>query len=103
MKSRLVSALALSLAFSSMAAPVALAEEPAFRTAEAQAFSSEDLQRYGLTADDAAEVQALQEQGYAVRVLSAEEAEQYKAGISNRTWWIIGGVVLVAAIVVATN
>jgi hypothetical protein len=104
MKLRLASVLALSLAFTSMAAPIALAEEQAqFRAAAPQAFSAEDLQRYGLSADDATQVQALQAQGYQVRVLSAEEAEQYKAGISNRTWWIIGGVVLVAAIVLAAD
>jgi hypothetical protein len=62
-----------------------------------------DLQRYGLNAEDAAQVQVLQQQGHQVRVLTAEETEQYKAGMSNRTWWIIGGVVLIAAIVVASN
>jgi hypothetical protein len=61
------------------------------------------LQRYGLSAEDAAEVRALQEQGYQVRVLTPEEASQYSAGISNRTWWIIGAVVVIAAIVVAVD
>lgn len=102
MRLRLASALALSLAFTSLAAPAALAETQ-FRSAAPRAFNTEDLQRYGLSADDAAQVQALQAQGHQVRVLSAEETQQYKAGISNRTWWIIGGVVLIAAIAVAVD
>lgn len=104
MKFRLATALALSLAFTQLAAPAAYAQQATqFRTVAPQSFSAEDLQRYGLSAEDAAQVHALQQQGYQVRVLSAEEAEQYRAGLSNRTWWIIGGVVLVAAIVVAAS
>lgn len=104
MKLRFASALALSLVFTQIAAPAAFAQGPAqFRAAAPQAFSTEDLQRYGLSAEDAAQVQALQQQGHQVRVLTAEEAEQYKAGMSNRMWWIIGGVVLIAAIVVAAD
>ncbi|MEZ5995502.1 MAG: hypothetical protein R3C25_07080 [Hyphomonadaceae bacterium] len=104
MKLGVATALALGLAFTQMAAPAAFAQEPAqFRTAAPRAFSSEDLQRYGLSADDAAQVQAYQRQGYEVRVLTPEEAAQYQAGLSNRTWWIIGGIVLVAAIVVAAD
>ncbi|MEQ1708250.1 MAG: hypothetical protein ABL864_07955 [Terricaulis sp.] len=104
MKLRIASAIALSLAFAQIATPVAFAQEPAqFRAAAPQAFTAADLQRYGLSADDAAQVRALQQQGHQVRVLTAEETEQYKAGMSNRTWWIIGGVVLIAAIVVASN
>ena len=104
MKLRLVRALAMSFALASIAAPAAFAQEPAqFRSAAPQAFNTEDLQRYGLSQDDAAQVQSLQQQGYQVRVLTAEEAQQYTGGISNRTWWIIGGVVLIAAIVVAAD
>jgi hypothetical protein len=96
--------LALSLAFTQIAAPAAFAQEPAqFRAAAPRAFSGEDLQRYGLSAEDAAQVSALQQQGYEVRVLSAEEASQYTAGMSNRAWWIIGAVVVIAAIVVAAD
>jgi hypothetical protein len=103
MKFRLATALALSLAFT-QAAPAAFAQEPVqFRTVAPQVFTAEDLQRYGLRADDAAQVSALQRQGYQVRVLTPEEAAQYQAGISNRTWWIIGAVVVVAAIVVAAD
>lgn len=104
MKLRLVRALALSFALTSIAVPAAFAETPAqFRAAAPQAFSAEDLQRYGLSSDDAAQVRSLQQQGYQVRVLTPEEAQQYTGGISNRTWWIIGGVVLIAAIVVAVD
>lgn len=104
MRLHFASAIALSLAFAQIATPAALAQEPAqFRAAAPQAFTSADLQRYGLSAEDAAQVQVLQQQGHQVRVMSVEETEQYKAGMSNRTWWIIGGVVLIAAIVVASN
>lgn len=103
MKFRL--AIALALALSSVSAPVAFAEQQTaqFRTVAPRVFSAEDLRSYGLSAEDAAQVGALQAQGYAVRVLPAEEAAQYSGGISNRTWWIIGGVVVVAAIIVASN
>jgi hypothetical protein len=104
MKLRLASAVALCLAFTQIAAPAAFAQEPAqFRTVAPQAFTAEDLQRYGLSAEDAAQVTALQQQGYEVRVMSPEEASQYSAGISNQTWWIIGAVVIIAAIVVASD
>lgn len=104
MKLRLASVLALSLALTSFAAPAAFAQEPAqFRAAAPQSFSAEDLQRYGLSQGDATQVQRLQQQGYGVRVLTPEETRQYTGGMSNRTWWIIGGVVIIAAIVVAGN
>lgn len=104
MKLRLTGAIALCLAFTSIAAPAAFAEpQTTFRAAAPQAFTVADLQRYGLSAEDAAQVEVLQAQGHAVRVLTPEETAQYRAGISNRTWWIIGGVVLIAAIVVAVE
>jgi len=104
MRLRFASAVALCLAFTQVAAPAAFAQEQAqFRTAAPTAFSTEDLQRYGLSADDAAQVQTLQQQGYQVRVLTPEEASQYSAGFSNRTWWIIGAVVVIAAVVAASN
>ena len=97
--------IALALTLSSVSAPAAFAEQQAaqFRTAEPRAFSAEDLRSYGLSAEDARQVGALQAQGYAVRVLPAEEAAQYSGGISNRTWWIIGGVVVIAAVVLASD
>jgi hypothetical protein len=98
MKFRLATALALSFALT--AAPVALAEQQAaqFRSVAPQSFSAEDLRAYGLSANDATQVAELQRQGYQVRVLSAEEAAQYSGGMSNRTWWIIGAVVVIAVV-----
>lgn len=97
---RLATALALALAFST-AAPAAFAETQAFRTAEAQTFSQQDLQQYGLSAADAAQVAAYQEQGYNVVVMSPEEAEQYQAGLSTTHWLLIGLLVIVVAVAVA--
>ena len=104
MKLSVATVLAVSLAFTSMAAP-AFAQEPAtqFRTAEARTFSTEDLQRYGLSADDAAQVAAYQDQGYTVQVISPEEAAQYNAGFTNTQWLLIGLVVVVVAVAVASD
>jgi hypothetical protein len=41
----------------------------------------------------------LQAQGYEIRVLSAEEAQQYQAGITDNQWIWIG--ILVGVIVIA--
>ncbi len=101
MKVRFATALALSLAFTSMAAPAALAEQQSFRAVEPQMFSADELQRYGLTAEDAAQVQSYQEQGYQVVVLSPEEAEEYQAGLSTTTWLLIGLAVVIIAVAAA--
>jgi hypothetical protein len=84
---------------------VAFAQEPAgqFRSAEAQSFSAAELQRYGLTAADAAQVEALQGQGYTVQVVTPEEAAQINGGLTTNTWLIIGLVVVVVAIAVAAD
>jgi hypothetical protein len=104
MKLRLATALALSLAFTQVAAPAAFAQQTSqFRTVEAQTFTVDELQRYGLSAEDAARVQAYQEQGYQVAVLTPEEAEQYGAGWSTNTWLIIGLVVVVIAVAAASD
>ncbi|MEJ0058237.1 MAG: hypothetical protein WDM79_00955 [Terricaulis sp.] len=78
--------------------------EPAaqFRTAAPQTFSSEDLQRYGLDAEASARAVALQEQGYEVKVLTTEEAQQYQAGITDNQWLLLGilaGVIVIAVAV----
>jgi hypothetical protein len=104
MKFRLASALSLSLAFSQVvAAPAAFAQEPAqFRSAAARSFSTEDLQRYGLSSADAAQVAAYQDAGYQVQVISAEEAERMYGGqFSNSQWMVIGLIALVVVIAVA--
>lgn len=99
---RLATAVAFSLALTSFA-PLAAAQEPAqqFRSVEAQSFTTEDLQQYGLSAQDAAQVAAYQDQGYSVVVMSPEEAQQYQAGITGTQWLLIGLLVIVVAVAVA--
>jgi hypothetical protein len=99
MKSRILGAVALAFAFSQVAVMPAYAEQAQFRTAAPQAFSQTDLQSYGLSADASARAAALQEQGYEIRVLSHEEAEQYQAGITDNQWLLIG--ILAAVVVIA--
>ncbi len=101
MKSILVGASALGLAFAQFAAVSAYAAEPAaaFRTVSPQKFSSEDLQRYGMNQADADRGAALQKQGYQVMVLNKDEAERYKAGISDKQWLLLG--ILAGVIVIA--
>ncbi len=108
MKPQFTIALAAALALSQFAATSALAAETAspaaFRSVAPQTFSSADLQRYGLDATSAAQIQDLQTKGYEVRVLSPAEAQHYRGGqMSTRTWWIIGAVVLVAVAVAVAN
>jgi hypothetical protein len=99
---RFVTAIALGLALSSLA-PAAMAQEQQtqFRSAEARSFSTEELQQYGLTASDAAQVAAYQEQGYNVVVMTPDEAAQYEAGMSTTHWLLIG--LLVVVVVVAAT
>jgi Ni/Co efflux regulator RcnB len=96
---RLATALAVSFALTSIAAP-AMATE--FRTAEPQAFSSQDLQQYGLDAATTERALDLQNQGYEIRVLSEEEAAGYQAGITDNQWLLLGilaGVIVIAVAV----
>ncbi|HET9229888.1 MAG TPA: hypothetical protein VFO00_01285 [Vitreimonas sp.] len=96
----LASAIALSFALVTMAAPAAYAQEPAqFRSAAPQSFSAGELQQYGLDAQATQRAMDLQAQGYEIRVLSAEEAQQYQAGITDNQWIWIG--ILVGVIVIA--
>lgn len=105
MKNRLAAVAALVAALGHAAiTPVAFAEEAAapFRTAAAQTFSAEDLQRYGLDAAASERAVALQEEGYQVHVLTPEEAEQYTAGITDNQWLLLGilaGVIVIAVAV----
>jgi hypothetical protein len=99
MKSRFIGAAALAFA---LATAPAFAETAQFRSAAPQAFTSQDLQSYGLGADASNRAVALQDQGYEVRVLSEEEASQYQAGITDNQWLLIGilaGVVVIAVAV----
>ncbi len=95
---RLATAVAFALALSTVA-PAAMAEE--FRSAEPQAFSQQELQQYGLSEADAAQVAAYQADGYQVVVMSPEEAAQYQAGITTTQWLLIG--LLVVVVVVAAT
>lgn len=98
MKNGLRAAAALCFVAAQLVAAPAYAEQATpFRAAQAQTFSAAELQQFGLSAADADRALAYQEQGYQVQVLTAEEAEQYRAGqYSNNTMWvIIGGIVLI--------
>lgn len=99
----LAAALALSFAAAQVAAP-AYAETSAFRSVEAQTFSQAELQRYGLSADDASQVAAYQDAGYQVQVVSAEEAAQMTGGqFSQNQWLVIGIIVLVVVVAVSVD
>jgi hypothetical protein len=100
MKSRIAIALAAALAMS--AAVPAFAGEAQFRTAAPQAFTAQDLQNYGLSADKANDVVALQDKGYKVQVMTKEEAQQYRAGLTDQTWLILGAAAVVIIVVAAS-
>jgi hypothetical protein len=100
MKSRLAAVLAVSFALTSIAAP-AFAETQ-FRTAAPQSFSAQELQQYGLDSNATERAMDLQRQGYEIRVLSPEEAQQYQAGVTDNQWiWlgILAGVIIIAVAV----
>jgi hypothetical protein len=101
MKLRAPGAIALSLALAHMAVPAAALAGPAspFRSAEPRAFTAAELQRYGLTADESALVEAYEAEGYEVQVLTQEEAEAYQAGISTRNFLAIVGLVTIIVVV----
>jgi hypothetical protein len=100
----LASAIALSLAFATMTAPVAYAQEPAaFRSAEAQTFSTDEQQRYGLSAADASHVADLQAQGYQVQVMTPEEASQVTGGQFSSTQWLVIGIIVVLVVVAVAS
>ncbi|MBI1255688.1 MAG: hypothetical protein GC196_15295 [Hyphomonas sp.] len=101
MKIRIPAAIAAAFAISQVAAPFAFAEAPAarFRSAEAQPFSSSDLQSYGLSSEEAATVVSYQEQGYTVQLVTAEEAEAYNAGMSTNNVLAILGLVVIVLVV----
>jgi hypothetical protein len=99
----IAAALALSFAVTQVAAPAAYANE-SFRSVEAQTFSQAELQRYGLSADDASQVAAYQDAGYQVQVVSAEEAAQMTGGqFSQNQWLVIGIIVLVVVVAVSVD
>ncbi|MFZ2031490.1 MAG: hypothetical protein WAU68_14350 [Vitreimonas sp.] len=95
-------ALAASLALSQVAISTASAETH-FRSAPAQTFSQADLQRYGLSSEQAARGAELQRQGYHVQVMTQEEAQRVYGGQMSMNTWIIIGVVAVVIIAVAAS
>jgi len=106
MKAPFYLALAASLALSQIAISTASAESAAtpFRSAPAQTFSQADMQRYGLSSEQAARGAELQRQGYHVQVMTQEEAQRVYGGqISYNTWIIIGVVALIVIAVAVSN
>jgi Spy/CpxP family protein refolding chaperone len=106
MKAPFYLVLAASLALSQVAISTASAETAAthFRSAPAQTFSQADLQRYGLSSEQAARGAELQRQGYQVQVMTQEEAQRVHGGqISYNTWIIIGVVALIVIAVAVSN
>ncbi len=103
MKTRLPAAIALGFALTQLAAPIAFAEAPAsqFRSVQAQSFDIDDLQRYGLTEADAAQVQVYKQQGYEVQLLTQEEADAYNAGLTNNNILAIIGLVAIVVVIAA--
>ena len=103
MKSRFLSALAAAVALT-VAVP-AYAETPTaqteFRQVAPQSFTTEDLQRYGLSSEEVARGVALQEQGYTIVALTPEEAEAYRAGAISQTEWILIGIGVLIILAVA--
>ncbi|MFN4184886.1 MAG: hypothetical protein ACK4M6_08860 [Hyphomonas sp.] len=100
MKLRVPAAIAASLALS-LAGPVAFAQEAPspFRSVEAQSFSANDLQRYGLSDEQIATVESYQQQGYEVQVMSVEEAAEYTGGMSTNNVLAIIGLVAIVIVV----
>ena len=98
-------ALAASLALSQVAISTASAETASthFRSAPAQTFSQADMQRYGLTSEQAARGAELQRQGYHVQVMTQEEAQRVYGGQMSQNTWIIIGVVALIVIAVAVS
>jgi len=105
MKTRLAASVAAAFVLSQVAiVPFAYAEEAAapFRSAAQQHFTADELQQYGLSGEAADRAEALQNEGYEIRVLSQEEADQYTAGISDNQWLLLGilaGVIVIAVAV----
>lgn len=101
MKIQLPAAIALGFALTQLAAPVAFAEAPAsqFRTVQAQSFNGDDLQRYGLTQGEAAQLQVYQQQGYEVQLLTQEEADAYNGGLTNNNVLAIIGLVAIVVVI----
>jgi hypothetical protein len=103
MKRTLVTALAAAMALSQMTISTASAQTNHFRSAAPQAFSQQDLQRYGLSAADASQVAQMQARGYHVQVMTPEEAHRVYGGQWSQGTWIAIGVIALVVIAVAVS
>lgn len=96
--------LASTLFIASLAAP-AYADptqgSAPFRSVEAQEFTAQDLQNFGLTEQEAANGVELQAQGYRLVALTPEEAQAYRAGSITQTEWILIGVGVLIILAIA--
>src|SRR5262249_16903946 len=97
------SAVASTLLFASLASPAFAQTEQAatpFRSVEAQQFTAQDLQNFGLTGQETAHGMELQAKGYHLVALTPEEARAYQAGhITQNEWILIGiGVLIILAV-----
>jgi hypothetical protein len=93
-----------TLFLASFAAPAYAepAQTPApFRSVEAQAFTTEELQNFGLTAQEAATGVELQAKGYRLVALTPEEAKAYQAGAITQTEWILIGIGVLIILAIA--
>jgi hypothetical protein len=105
MKIRSICAAAAGLALAPYGA--AAYAEPAeqapaqFRSVAPQAFTTQDLERYGLDAEAAAKGVRLQEQGYRLVALTPEEAKAYTAGNITQTEWILIGIGVLIILAIA--
>jgi len=103
MKPILVTALTAALALSQISISTASAEPTHFRTVAAQAFSQQDLQRYGLSSADASQLAQLQAQGYHVEVMTPAEAHRIYGGQWSQGTWIAIGVIALIVIAVSVS
>ena len=97
------SILASTLLVASLAAP-AYAEpgqDAPFRSVEAQEFTLDDLQNFGLSEQEAAHGVELQAQGYRLVALTPEEAQAYQAGAITQTEWILIGIGVLIILAIA--
>lgn len=98
------SILASTLFIASLGAPAFA--EPAqraapFRSVEAQTFTTQDLQNFGLTEQEAAKGVDLQAKGYRLVALTQEEAKAYQAGAITQTEWILIGIGVLIILAIA--
>lgn len=97
------SILASTLLFASLAAPAYAEPEQnsPFRSVEAQEFTVDDLQNFGLREQEATRGVELQAHGYRLVALTPEEAQAYQAGAITQTEWILIGIGVLIILAIA--